>query len=76
MALAQAPREIDAGGANEDRMEFMRPVLVAEGARQMKRMFTLLFISISLSVAATLLATWVSPMVRQARHELRATPVA
>ena len=39
----------------------------------MKRLLTLVFISVSLSVGATLLATWASMMVRTAhRHQSEA----
>lgn len=35
----------------------------------MKRILTLVFVSVSLSLVATLLATWVSTMVKTARHD-------
>jgi hypothetical protein len=35
----------------------------------MKRLITLVLVSISLSVGMTLLATWVSLTIRSARHE-------
>jgi hypothetical protein len=35
----------------------------------MKRMLVLVIVSVSLSVVATLLATWISTMARPTRHE-------
>jgi hypothetical protein len=41
----------------------------------MKRLLTLVLVSVSLSVGATLLATWASMMIRTAReHQVETVP--